>query len=277
MNAQGVNGWVYMYPLSLFALGLYEDIRGLLPALTRLALMVGTSVLLFEMVPDKALSKASVGAASWLIQAHPLVGTLISVLGLAFLVNSFNTADGANGLLGILSLCALMALVYGQGPAYANVLLYLAIGVAIFLIFNLILGTVFLGDGGAYFLGAAVGLALIDANNQGANLWWLLCIVFYPHVDLLWSMARRMKAGMTPFGADNEHLHNLLFKALRPKIENGKLANTATGVLIACTFGLSVFLVTAYSPGFNNWGTLYGLLWALYAGLWVILSRVQRD
>jgi hypothetical protein len=126
------------------------------------------------------------------------------------------------------------------------------------------------------FWGRLAGIALIDANNEGANLWWLLSLIFYPHADLLWSMVRRIASGATPFGADDRHLHNLLYNALRPKIHSSKQANTFTGLSVACTFGLSVFMISVYEPEFNNWGTLYGLLWALYIGLWVILVRLER-
>jgi UDP-GlcNAc:undecaprenyl-phosphate GlcNAc-1-phosphate transferase len=253
----------------IFAIGFFEDLHGLLPASTRLALMLVGTTAAVMVNPNVGLQTASVGFVKDLFALGPWLTVPISVLGLSFLINSFNTADGANGLLGLVCVFAIIGVMQYPGLLHTDILAICAMGIVVFIILNLGFGNVFMGDGGAYFLGAVVGIALIDASNKGANLWWLLCLVFYPHVDLLWSMIRRVKAGMSPMGADNEHLHNLLFARLRKVCKTDVRANSVTGVSIALIFGGIPLLVTYY--GTTYWGTLYGALWVTYVAAWIWL------
>jgi UDP-N-acetylmuramyl pentapeptide phosphotransferase/UDP-N-acetylglucosamine-1-phosphate transferase len=250
----------------IFAIGFFEDLHGLLPASTRLVLMLAGTTAALIANPNIGLQTASVGFVKELFALGPWLTLPISVLGLSFLINSFNTADGANGLLGLVCIFAIIAVMQYPGVLHTDVLAICAMGIVVFIILNLGFGNVFMGDGGAYFLGALVGVTLIDASNKGANLWWLLCLVFYPHVDLLWSMIRRVKAGMSPMGADNEHLHNLLFARLRTVCKTDVRANSVTGVSIAFVFGGIPLLVTYY--GTTYWGTLYAVLWVTYVAAW---------
>jgi UDP-N-acetylmuramyl pentapeptide phosphotransferase/UDP-N-acetylglucosamine-1-phosphate transferase len=259
----------------MFAIGFFEDLHGLLPASTRLMLMVAGASAAVIVNPDIGLQTASVGFVKDLFMIGPWLTIPISVLGLSFLINSFNTADGANGLLGLVCTFAIVALMQYPGVLHADILAICAAGIVVFVILNLGFGNVFMGDGGAYFLGAVVGIALIDASNKGANLWWLLCLVFYPHVDLLWSMIRRIKAGMSPMGADNEHLHNLLFAKLRKVCKTDVRANSVTGVGIAAVFG-GIPLLMTYA-GISAWGTLYIALWVAYVATWFWLRPKPLD
>ena len=143
------------------------------------------------------------------------------------------------------------------------------VGCLIFLVFNLISGRFFLGDGGAYFLGALCGLGMIVVNNSSdVSVWWLLALVFYPVADLLWSMARRVRNGASPFAPDNQHFHNLLFVYMDSSERSSSVINTATGVSIALFFsGLPAFLafVEVWSVQERVW-----LVWVLLSvvGLW---------
>lgn len=253
----------------MFAIGFFEDLHGLLPASTRLILMLAGTAIAIIGEPSIGLQTASVGVVKSLFSLGPWITVPVSILGLSFLINAFNTADGANGLLGMVCVFALLALAQQSSIPHGNILLICAAGIMVFLVLNIGLGNVFMGDGGAYFLGAVVGIALIDSSNAGANLWWLLCLVFYPHVDLLWSMIRRIKAGMSPMGADNEHLHNLLFARLRPVCKNDVRANSITGLTIAVVFGGIPLAMTYLNV--SAWGTLYSVMWVSYVATWLWL------
>lgn len=65
----------------------------------------------------------------------PLIGWMLTVIFCVGFVNSINMADGANGLMaGMMTACA------------------------VFTIFNMISGRLFLGDAGAYGLGASLAI-----------------------------------------------------------------------------------------------------------------------
>src|SRR5258706_5016992 len=80
--------------------------------------------------------------------------TMVAVSGIA---NAINIVDGCNGLAGMVSTLILLALAYVSFQVYdpflfaASVLL--AGSIVGFLVWNYPFGRIFLGDGGAYFVG----------------------------------------------------------------------------------------------------------------------------
>ena len=110
--------------------------------------------------------------------------------------------------------------------------------------FNLISGRFFLGDGGAYFLGVLAGLSLVMVSNEtDVSVWWLLSLVFYPVADLIWSMVRRLRAGVSPLNPDNQHFHNLLFAWLSAGNQSPMRANNCTGACVVAIFSGAPFLL----------------------------------
>ena len=93
--------------------------------------------------------------------------------------------------------------------------------------------SVFLGDGGAYFLGTLAGLSLVVVSNKtDVSVWWLLSLVFYPVADLIWSMGRRLRQGVSPLNPDNQHFHNLLFALLNAGNRSPMRANNIQASLL---------------------------------------------
>ena len=149
-------------------------------------------------------------------------------------------------------------------------------GCLVFLVFNLVSGRFFLGDGGAYFLGALCGLGLIRISNSvDVSVWWLLALVFYPIADLIWSIGRRLLLGRSPFEPDNQHLHNLLFAWFDSRSMSSAAANSLTGVSIALLFsGLPVFIIWsgAWAVTDTVWLVWVFLQWCVYGLTWKYLS-----
>ena len=257
-------GDILLISIAFFVLGLFEDLKGLLRANVRFVLMLAmlTSFLLF--VPQFILVKTGVTWLDESLLTIPFLAFLFTTLGLVFFVNAFNTADGANGLISGISLFAVTGLCQIGVPGLTPLLVIAAIGCAIFMLFNIFVGRIFMGDGGAYFLGALVGFALVlVSSEQVVSPWYLLCLVFYPHADLLFSMVRRKYSGKPMFGADNGHLHNLLFARLSSITNSNRFANSLTGVIIAIMFsGLPLLLNNLVSS--INWLYLYLVLWMAY-------------
>ena len=159
--------------------------------------------------------------------------------------------------------------------APANLLPFLLaclVGCLVFLVFNLISGRFFLGDGGAYFLGALAGLSLVViSNTTDVSVWWLLSLVFYPVADLLWSIGRRVINKASPFTPDNQHFHNLLFAYLEQGRQSSMASNTITGLLIALIFSGSAFalpLLTNWPLDDRIWFWWVCALWLAYGFGW---------
>lgn len=144
------------------------------------------------------------------------VAVLFTVVCLVGLINAVNMADGKNGL--VLGLClGWIGLLASRAPAalLPNIIILFAI-VGVLLIFNM-KGKLFLGDGGAYGVAAAVGLlAIMIYNSPGEHALRavsaeeLLLLFFVPVFDSFRLTYVRMKQGKSPMAADRDHLHHHL-------------------------------------------------------------------
>lgn len=263
--------------LPFFVLGLYEDLRGVLSARFRFIsmLLIAAWLLIFE--SRFVLLPVQVPIVDALILNHALAAWVFTAVCLTFLPNAFNTADGANGLVAGISLVAVLLLAGAAPAGLAGFLHSAAVGCLIFLIYNLSTGRFFLGDGGAYFLGALVGLCLIlVANLTNVSMWFLVTLVFYPVADLVFSVVRRLGTGRAPFSADNEHLHNLIHEQLRQRLPSAKWANSITGLSVVVVFSGSVLVVVQFGAidlQSHHWLWVCALQWCVYALLWGVLRR----
>ena len=112
------------------------------------------------------------GAPRW--PASPVLawiawtGALVWVVGL---VNTYNFMDGLNGMVGVAavvtgSLLAVLALRRGDLPA-AVLATSVAAAAAGFSPFNLLTGSIFLGDSGSTAVGLIFGALVLDASGPG--------------------------------------------------------------------------------------------------------------
>ena len=223
--------------LAFFVLGAFEDLRGSLSARARFFGMLVIGALAMLAAPDLALQPVGIIWVDLILRSSHFSAVVFSALCIAFIPNAFNTADGANGLVGGTSAFALAAFMPIASPEVMPFISAAFVGCLLFLVFNLISGRFFLGDGGAYFLGALCGLSMVVVSNASdVSPWWLLSLAFYPVADLLWSIVRRLRNGASPFAPDNQHFHNLMFAYLCSSDRTGSAANTLTGVVIAVVF-----------------------------------------
>ena len=266
---------VFVTAVLFFALGLFEDLRGTLSSKLRFALM--SVIAIFTLLASPHLVLAPVGI--WFVDAA--VSTWVTALFftavcVAFIPNAFNTADGANGLVSGVSLATLTGLSAVAPPDLLPFIASGAVGCLIFMIFNVISGRFFLGDGGAYFLGAFCGLSVVLISNQTeVSVWWLLSMIFYPVADLLWSMGRRVLARKSPFEPDNQHFHNVLFAWLDTDKRTSVLANTTCGVGIAVVFAglpLALFSSGLIAADSFTWFWVVVLQWLAYGAGWQQLN-----
>lgn len=168
----------------------------------------------------------------------------LTALAFAGLANAYNMVDGIDGLAGMLALVPLAALtmlaIQAENPLLPT-LLALLVPLTVFLVFNLGPDTpwmpkIFLGDSGSNFLGFAVCAALIYFS-QGENalirpvtaLW----LVTVPLMDMLATMAVRLREGHHPMRADRRHLHHLLVD-LGLSIAGARRVMVAHAAAMAC-------------------------------------------
>ena len=144
------------------------------------------------------------------------VALLFTVVCCVGLVNAVNMADGKNGL--VLGLCiGWLGLIMARSTAgdipFMAVMLA---GLIALLVMNL-RGRLFLGDGGAYGLAAAIGLLTIRSYSShlfnpatGLSAEVVVLLFFVPVFDSFRLTFARLARGQSPMAGDRDHLHHHL-------------------------------------------------------------------
>jgi UDP-N-acetylmuramyl pentapeptide phosphotransferase/UDP-N-acetylglucosamine-1-phosphate transferase len=119
-------------------------------------------------------------------------------------------------------LAALTAVSCYVGDTWVAELSMIGLGAALgFVLVNYPSGRIFLGDGGAYFLGFWVAevVVLLLVRNPGVNAWQMLSICAYPVIEVLYSIYRRKIVRQTNAGApDGLHLHTLIYRRVVSRV-----------------------------------------------------------
>jgi UDP-GlcNAc:undecaprenyl-phosphate/decaprenyl-phosphate GlcNAc-1-phosphate transferase len=212
------------------AVGLWEDYAQRLSPKIRLQILFLIVSLYFLLISsDLPTDIFPSPTLQWL--NYPLVvgvGMTICVVGV---INAGNMADGANGLL---STIAIAVFLIGYLETGSGVFVALMVSTIVFSLFNVVTGSMFLGDSGAYFLSAFMALVCVDLYTQGnSSVWFYGCLLSYPCVELVRVLYVRWKLGGRLLAADNNHLHNILFEKLKSSGFSPLLGNTCTGLSLA--------------------------------------------
>ena len=197
--------------LAMFALGFWDDLRPLgakrkllgqiLIAALVCAFGIGIQQLKIPFV------ERTIDLGGW--------GFLITVLWLVGMTNLINLIDGVDGLAAGISLMLMVLLAYvgHQSGSFELLVSGMAGALLGFLWFNFPPARIYLGDGGAYFLGFQVGLYAILNSHKGtvfAALVAPLFVLALPIVDTTLTVLRRGLRGLPIFRPDRQHLHHRL-------------------------------------------------------------------
>ncbi len=144
-------------------------------------------------------------------------GFLLTVFWLVGMTNLINLIDGVDGLaVGIcFMLMVLLAYVGHQSGSFVLLTAGMAGALLAFLGFNFPPARIYLGDGGAYFLGFQIGLFAILSSHKGtifAALAAPLFVLALPIVDAALAILRRGLRGLPIFRPDRRHLHHHLLE-----------------------------------------------------------------
>lgn len=157
-----------------------------------------------------------------LLTFAPAVAIPVTVIWLVGMQNTMNLLDGVDGLAaGVAAIVAgalLLAAVNreAQDPKQVVVVLMCAalIGACIgFLLFNFHPARIFMGDGGAHFLGISLGTLSILGIAKGAVIFAMivpLAALAFPIIDTAWAIIRRRRDGVSIGHADTMHIHHQL-------------------------------------------------------------------
>jgi UDP-N-acetylmuramyl pentapeptide phosphotransferase/UDP-N-acetylglucosamine-1-phosphate transferase len=202
-----------------FAAGLIEDLTKRVSPAKRL-LATAVSAALAAALLDAVIRRTDIPGLDWLV-AFAAGGVLVTVFAVAGIANSVNIIDGFNGLASMCVVLMLLSLAYvgfQVGDDLVTTLALAGIGAVLgFFIWNFPAGLIFLGDGGAYFLGfyvAEVAILLLVRNPSVSPLFPLL-VCIYPVFETLFSIyRRRFLRQVPPSMPDGIHLHSLIYRRM---------------------------------------------------------------
>ena len=210
---------IFLVSSPVFLIGLIEDLSAKVSPLTRLIFIFLALIVSFFYLKIGVFSLGFVWTDSLL--AYPLIGLAFTLLVVGGAVNALNVIDGYNGLMSGYALLALssMSIVAYHLEDFAilqlNLLFFASI--AGFFLLNFPLGKIFMGDGGAYFIGfmlSMIGLIFVDRHDVLSN-WFVLALLMYPMYELLFSIYRKKIIHKTLASQpDGYHLHMLIHKAV---------------------------------------------------------------
>ena len=195
-------------------------------------------------------------------------GTVLTILLVVATINAVNFIDGLDGLAaGIVFIAAISFFIYyysltkvaptslpaEAAPALASVVIAGAcVG---FLPHNFHPARIFMGDTGAMLLGLLLAyvpisaLASLDftnlsrtANRYPEILPLLLpaAVMVLPYTDMLRAVIRRVRAGQSPFAADNKHLHHRMLEIGHSHRSSVLILYAWAALFAAVVVGLSI-------------------------------------
>lgn len=203
---------VVLGSLTMFGLGLLDDLN---PIGARMKL-------LGQIVIAVTVALGGTGIES---VANPLTGVthdlgpwsvVATVLWLVALTNLINIIDGIDGLAGGISLMLMVLLVHAS-LGFDSFPMLVAVGMigalVGFLYFNFPPARIYMGDGGAYFLGFLIGGLTLISSQKGTVAAALVAPVFalaLPIIDVTLAIVRRGMKGLPVFRPDRRHIHHRL-------------------------------------------------------------------
>lgn len=197
-----------------FLFGLLEDITKKISVKTRLIATI-TSGLLGWWITGISLSKIDVWGIDWMLSFSAL-SVIFTAFAIGGVANAINIIDGFNGLtsgVAIIIFSTFGLIAFSVGDISLSIICLIIAGAVLgFFLINWPYGKIFLGDGGAYFLGFTLAwiAVLLPERNQSVSPWASLLVCSYPILEVSFSFIRKsLRKGYHPSQPDGVHLHML--------------------------------------------------------------------
>jgi len=203
--------------LPVFLGGLTEDLTHQVSPTLRLLLSLLSCTLIYVVLQTGVL-RTDIVLIDWLLSLPGMTLLMTLLVGAGF-INAINIIDGLHGLASgsvMVMLVGFSALAWRVNDPMVLQLACITVAVILgFFIWNWPKGLVFLGDGGAYFLGFWVVQLGYLLPNHTAELSPMAPVLvgIFPLVETLYTMLRRKFVRSHPIGhPDALHLHTLVYR-----------------------------------------------------------------
>ena len=183
---------------SVFLLGFLDDLRINIKPLKRLMAMILILFTSIYFLPIKILN-IDIPFLTSLMSNH-IFSSIFVLLCFLFVINGANLIDGFNGLLAMNLIIINIILTYinigNQNLEFSILLISQIIILLSFLLFNFPNAKIFLGDSGAYTMGALTGLNTIITNNLNPNIssFFFCTLLFYLFFEVFFSFFKKINS-----------------------------------------------------------------------------------
>ena len=261
---------------SVFTIGFLDDLRINIKPLSRLIIMILLLFSLIYILPIKLLNIDIPFLAS-LMSSH-MFSSIFVLLCFLFVINGANLIDGFNGLLTINLIIINIILAYiniNNGNLEFSILIISQIIILLsFLLFNFPNAKIFLGDSGAYTMGALAGLNTIITNNLNPTIssFFFCTLLFYLFFEVFFSFLRKLLQKKSPIYPDDKHLHMLSFYKISSSFGKNK-GNYLNSIIINLFYLILILpgLYLLYDPQLSRYW--FFILLLIYL---IIYSRLYR-
>ena len=226
----------FTYVFFMFCVGFLSDVKKINSAKLRFVIqaLIVLSVVYFSSI---AVPQTKIIFLDQLLENN-IFRIFFSIFCILIIINGFNFIDGVNTSLIGYCLIVSLSLHYLDlnGVEISKIVnFYNLIPVLMALFILNFFNKLYLGDGGAYFLGLLFALCLINTYQINNNIspYFVISLLWYPAFENLFSILRKKSLSRSPLDPDTNHLHQIIFLYLKKNfnIKNIYL-NTATGTII---------------------------------------------
>lgn len=263
-----------------FLLGFLGDLNINIKPSLRLFLMLISSFFLIYFL-DVKIFDLQLLFLNNLVNSNKIISALFVCLCLMFVINGCNFIDGFNGLLIIHSIIILSILYFinfqSINAAYLKyfILFFIVLCFSV-LFYNFPKAKIFLGDGGAYFLGSAISLIVIETSNLNGNIspFFFASILFYVFFEVFFSFFRKIIFyRSSPLKPDKKHLHMILFSFIFSKNKILFKSNYWTSTVINIFYFFLMFPLLFYYNDKVFCEIYFLLLLIVYLLFYIFLSK----
>ncbi len=200
--------------LLAFGIGLFDDFKRM-RARHKLFFQVIAAMLAYA----GGIRIESIGIPDYYVLDLGGFAPFVSMFWIILVINAINLIDGLDGLaagISFVASCFLSYISFIGGYSYVALIMAILSGSIFgFLRYNFKPASIFMGDGGSYFLGYMLAifsvLSLGDSQSTFTILFPML-ILSLPIVDVAMATVRRFIHGQPIFSPDKQHFHHMLLE-----------------------------------------------------------------
>ena len=218
----------------IFLAGFFSDnVKNFSPKRRLLIQILITTI--FILYSNLSILDTRIDIVNYVFQNFEIISIIFTLFCILVLINGTNFIDGINLSASGYFLLIFASIFYISTQYQINLEIELLINLIkitlVILIVNFFNRTQ-LGDGGAYILAFVTGFFIIDFINLNkiASPYYAITLLWYPCLENLFSIIRKILVKKEVSDPDNYHLHHLIYLFFNKK--NKKYSNNFSGFII---------------------------------------------